>query len=402
LDKGGLQGGFGPLSGPPKPDDNPLKASRPLSSTAVVSPSYPFGKGDSQRSGLFQAKDLTAVVHWSSMTEQFFFAVTEATQVAEVRRHVVALAGKLGFSETEVGKVAIVATEAATNLAKHALQGEVVVRLIEDQDRRGIEILALDNGPGMVNVAQSLRDGFSTAGSPGTGMGAMSRLARSFDLHSDPKGTAVFAEVWPGRASESKSPDAMDIGAVCRAKRNEVACGDGWGAASFTGRVLLLLVDGLGHGLGAATAAQEAIRIFRSTLQHSPARIVESAHAALRSTRGAVLGIAEIDLSQKLVRYAGVGNISGVIVSDGGSRHLMSTNGIVGQDVRKVQEFSYPFPTDAVLVLHSDGLTSHWNLSNYPGLLRKVPGLIAGILYRDYQRGSDDVTVVAARASVRQ
>ncbi|HVQ62946.1 MAG TPA: SpoIIE family protein phosphatase, partial [Terriglobia bacterium] len=169
------------------------------------------------------------------------------------------------------------------------------------------------------------------------------------------------------------------------------------------GRVLLLVVDGLGHGLGAATAAQEAIRSFRSNLQHSPARIVESAHAALRSTRGAVLGIAEIDLPQKLVRYAGVGNISGVIVSDSSSRHLVSTNGTVGQDVRKVQEFSYPFPTDAVLVLHSDGLTSHWNLTNYPGLLRKAPGLIAGTLYRDYQRGTDDVTVVAARAaSVRQ
>ena len=252
------------------------------------------------------------------MTEQFIFAVTEASQVAEVRRQVVALASKLGFNETDVGKAAIVATEAATNLAKHAVQGEVVVRSLEDQDRSGIEILALDKGPGMVNVAQSLRDGYSTAGSPGTGMGAMSRLARSFDLHSAPeKGTAVLAEVWSGRASEGKSPDSMDVGVVCKAKRNEVVCGDGWEAASQPGRVLLLVVDGLGHGLGAATAAQEAIRIFRSNSQHSPARIVEAAHAALRSTRGAVIGIAEIDLSQKLVRYAGVGNISGVIVSDG-------------------------------------------------------------------------------------
>jgi anti-sigma regulatory factor (Ser/Thr protein kinase) len=209
------------------------------------------------------------------MTEQFIFAVTEASQVAEVRRQVVGLASKLGFSATEAGKAAIVATEAATNLAKHAVHGEIVVRLLEDQDKSGIEILALDKGPGMVNVAQSLRDGYSTAGSPGTGMGAMRRLARSFDLHSDPtKGTAVFAEIWSGRASESNSPDAMDIGAVCRAKRNEVVCGDGWEAASFTGRVLLLVVDGLGHGLGAATAAREAIRSFRSNLQHSPARIV--------------------------------------------------------------------------------------------------------------------------------
>jgi anti-sigma regulatory factor (Ser/Thr protein kinase) len=333
------------------------------------------------------------------MTEQFIFAVTEASQVAEVRRRVAALTGKLGFSESDAGKAAIVATEAATNLAKHAVQGEVIVRQLTAPDRNGIEILALDKGPGMVNVAQSLCDGYSTAGSPGTGMGAMSRLARSFDVHSAPgKGTAVLAEVWSGRASEAK-PDAMDIGVVCRAKRNEVVCGDGWEAASQPGRVVLLVVDGLGHGLGAATATQEAIQIFRSNSQHSPARIAEAAHAALRSTRGAVIGIAEIDLSQKLVRYAGVGNISGAIVSEAGSRHLVSSNGTVGQDVRKFQEFSYPFPTDAVLVLHTDGLISHWNLSNYPGLLRKAPGLIAGILYRDYQRGTDDVTVVAAKAT---
>jgi anti-sigma regulatory factor (Ser/Thr protein kinase) len=332
------------------------------------------------------------------MTEQSIFTVTEASQVAQLRRHVTALAGKLGFSETDASKAAIVATEAATNLAKHAVHGEVVVRSLTTPDRNGIEILALDKGPGIVDVAQSLRDGYSTAGSPGTGMGAMSRLAGLFDLHSAPeKGTAVLAEVWSGRATGSL--DSMELGVVCRAKRNEEICGDGWETASQPSRSMLLIVDGLGHGLGAATAAREAMQIFRSNSQYSPARIAEAAHAALRSTRGAVIGIAEIDLSQRLVRYAGIGNISGAIVSDQGARHLVSNNGTVGHDVRKVQEFVYPFPTDAVLVLHTDGLISHWNLNHYPGLLRKAPGLIAGILYRDYQRGTDDVTVVAARAT---
>src|SRR5262245_41049880 len=115
--------------------------------------------------------------------EQLVFAVTEASQVAQVRRQVVALAGKLGFTETDLGKAALVVTEVATNLVKHAVQGEVVVRLLEAHQRTGIEILALDKGPGMANLAQSLRDGYSTSGSPGTGMGSISRLARLFDLH---------------------------------------------------------------------------------------------------------------------------------------------------------------------------------------------------------------------------
>jgi len=335
-----------------------------------------------------------------TMTEQLFFAVTETSQVAEVRRQVVALAGKLGFSETDSGKVAIVATEVATNLAKHAVEGEIVVRCVAAPSKTGIEILALDKGPGIMNIAQSLSDGYSTAGSPGTGMGAISRLATQFDLHSVPKkGTAVMARIWPGRSVEATSPALLDVGVVCRAMRNEVICGDGWQAVSLPGRKLLLVVDGLGHGLGASIAAQEAIRIFRANLDQNPARIVESTHAALRPTRGAVIGIAEFALSERVIRYAGVGNISGAIVDGSTTRHLVSTMGTLGHDVRKVQEFSYPFPDRALLVLHSDGLTARWNLEAYPGLSVKAPSLIAGVLYRDCQRVHDDVTVLAASSA---
>jgi len=51
-----------------------------------------------------------------------------------------------------------------------------------------------------------------------------------------------------------------------------------------------------------------------------------------------------------------------------------------------------------MLVLHSDGLVSHWSLDAYPGLAARDPSLIAGILYRDFTRGRDDVTVVVAKA----
>lgn len=334
------------------------------------------------------------------MTEQFVFAVTEASQVAEVRRQVVGPASHLGFSETDLGKVAIIVTEVATNLVKHAVHGEVVVRWLEDRGKRGVEILAVDKGPGMANLSDSIRDGYSTAGSPGTGMGAMSRLAGRFDLHSAPdKGTVLMTQLWSGGSPDGASSESLDVGVICRAKPGETICGDGWDTINLPGRKLLLVVDGLGHGPQAATAAQEAIRTVRAHARQRPARIVELAHAALRPTRGAVLGVAEMDLSQNLIHYAGVGNIAGAITSTAGIRHLVSVNGTVGHDIRKIQEFSYPFPRNALLVLHSDGLTSHWNLDHYPGLLMKSPGLIAGVLYRDYQRGTDDVTVLAARVA---
>src|SRR5262245_24587999 len=212
------------------------------------------------------------------MMGQLVFEVTEASQVAEVRRHAIAPASTLGFSDTDVGKLAIIVTEVTTNLVKHAVQGEVFIRWLETGGKSGFEILALDKGPGMTNVAQSQRDGYSTSGSPGTGMGAMSRLAGRFDLHSLPaKGTAVMAQVWSGCDAGLNVANSLDIGVVCRAKQNEIACGDGWETGSFEGRQLLLVVDGLGHGVAAATAAQTAIRIFRSNLHQGPSKIMDLA-----------------------------------------------------------------------------------------------------------------------------
>ena len=336
------------------------------------------------------------------MSEQLFLAVTESSQVAEVRRQVVALADKIGFGETDQARVAVLVTEAATNIVKHAGQGEIVARLVESSGGLGIEVLALDQGPGILNPAESLRDGYSTAGSPGTGLGAINRLAGRFDFHSVPtRGVAVLAQLWPRPGAHTEPTNSLDVGAVCRARANETICGDGWETASLTGRALFLVVDGLGHGLGAATAAQEARRVFRANVHHNPARIVDSIHAALRATRGAVLGVAELAGHEACLRYAGVGNISGVIVTEGSQRHLVSMNGTVGHDVRKIQEFSYPWPDKALLILHSDGLASHWSLDDYPGLIGKPVSLVAGVLYRDHQRKNDDVTVLAARPSFR-
>ncbi len=66
---------------------------------------------------------------------------------------------------------------------------------------------------------------------------------------------------------------------------------------------------------------------------------------------------------------------------------------------RKFQEFAYPFPKGATLVMHSDGLISRWTLDAYPGLAAHDPALVAGVLYRDFQRGRDDVTVLVARGA---
>ena len=323
--------------------------------------------------------------------------VTEISQVAEARRAATGLADQLTFDEADIGTIALIVTEAATNLVKHATGGEILLYALQSGEVGGIQVLALDKGPGLANAAQAMRDGYSTTGSPGTGLGAMERLATLFDIHSVPgAGTALLASLWSKPLSNSQPPP-LEVGALSLPKPGEVVCGDRWAVTWFPERTLILVADGLGHGPGAAEAAMEAVRTFHERAALTPAAIVESIHAALRGTRGAALAVTEIAPSQEAIHFAGVGNISGVVLSSEGSRQMVSHNGTAGHSARRIQEFTYPWSSDALLVLYSDGLVSHLHPERYPGLLRHNPDLIAATLYRDYTRGRDDVTVVVAR-----
>jgi anti-sigma regulatory factor (Ser/Thr protein kinase) len=331
------------------------------------------------------------------MTDQVHLQVKEKSAVAEARREVTGLARTFGFSENDVGRVAIVVTEATTNLVKHTPQGQLLARAFDRGGVTVIELLALDQGPGIANVGESLRDGYSTAGSPGTGLGAIKRLSDEFDIYSAPgKGVALIARLWPRKPAGGIRPAPLEIGAVCLPKPGEVARGDAWAVEWRGGHCIILVVDGLGHGPDAAVAAMTAVNALRTHPQLSPAALIEFAHGALRSTRGAALAVADLDLAEE-VRYAGIGNIAGVVRAPDGARHMVSHAGIVGHEVRKFQEFVYPWSQDSLLVMHSDGLATQWNLDQYPGLAGRHPSLIAGVLYRDFARGRDDVVVVVAK-----
>jgi anti-sigma regulatory factor (Ser/Thr protein kinase) len=309
------------------------------------------------------------------------------------------LAARLGFNETVRGEIAIVVTELATNLARHAKSGEIVLRSYPvGGNGYGLEVLALDRGPGITNQKEAFRDGFSTSGTPGTGLGAVSRLSHAFDLFtSTDSGTAVIARFEEPRDNDN-SGLPMDVGCVCLPVRGEAACGDAHRVEHLSSaRTMILVADGLGHGLHAAEASRQAVRLFRENPALEGPRLLEILHAGLRSTRGAAVAVADVRHGQREVRFTGVGNISGTLVSGTATRSMVSQNGTVGAEARRIQEFVYPLVDDALLVMHSDGLGTRWQLNQYPGLRLKHPSLIAGVLYRDYRRERDDVTVLVAR-----
>jgi len=340
---------------------------------------------------------------WDGEVIDFAVPVTEVSQVGEARRLISTVTRRLRFDETAAGKAAIVATEMAGNLVKHGGGGEIIVRPLAHGERQALEILALDRGPGIADVAKSLRDGYSTAGTPGTGLGAVARLSDGFDLYSAPgQGTALLSRLW-SRAAPPGGTDGFhepaEHGAVCLPVTGEEAPGDSWEIQQRPGGWRLLVADGLGHGPFARDPAQRAIGAFRETPAGSPAEVLEACHAALHGTRGAAVAVADVDLEAGTVRFAGVGNVAATILGEGPSLYMVSLNGIVGQGAARFREFSYPWSPGALLVMASDGLSTRWKLDSYPGLAARHPSLIAGVLYRDHGRPRDDITVVAVRAA---
>ena len=332
-------------------------------------------------------------------------SVEDLGGVGQARRYAIKLAEALQFSTPEIDRVAQVATEAATNIVQHAGRGEILLRPIVLEPSPSLEVLALDRGPGMANVAQALRDGFSTVGSPGMGLGRIVRLSTCFDTHSAPgKGTGILSRI--SRVAPKRPMEAdLEWGVVCVPKRDEEVCGDAWALTTGQGRNTVLIVDGLGHGRLAFEAAQQVLHAFWEHPGERPESNLKALHEAMRAShtgRGAVAAVAEIDWRQRELRYAGAGNIAGTLVPiEGRASSLVSHSGTLGDNVTRFQEFIHRWPEKGLLILHSDGLSSPWQLESYPGLTQKHPSLVAGVLYRDFANRRDDVVVLVGRERAR-
>ncbi|MEJ8826099.1 ATP-binding SpoIIE family protein phosphatase [Variovorax humicola] len=329
--------------------------------------------------------------------------VVEPNQVGEARRAAARLTHELGFDEATCGRAALVVTELGTNLARHAKGGVMLLGCTTNGKGRILEIISTDQGPGMADVRQSMVDGYSTGGSPGTGLGAVRRLAADFHVFSVPAtGTVIVARV--GAAADTAGVadhQAFSVGGICLSAPGETVCGDNWSVRLHGNKAQVMVADGLGHGPQAAEASQAARQVFE-TAAGPPHAILVRAHGLMRSTRGAAVAIAELDATTGSLLFAGAGNIAGRIISGVDDRSLMSQNGTLGVQVRKLADTPYAWPAHAIVVLHSDGITTRWNFDDAKGVLQQDPVLIAAWLLRGNRRGRDDATVVVVRRAWEQ
>ena len=322
------------------------------------------------------------------------FPMDDISRVGEARRHAATLAMRANFDEVKAGQLAIVVTELATNLVRHARRGELLLAVREGAGE--VEVLSIDHGPGIADVSRSMGDGFSTGGTPGTGLGAVRRMARDFDLHSSvPAGTVILARLGPDAGK--RSADALQVGGVAVPKHGELVCGDAWAVAIDGSCATVALADGLGHGLDASEASIAALDVFATDPGRDLTQVLDKMHARLRSTRGAAVTLVRADTSTSRLRSCGAGNVAARVVSGAYDRSLLMQHGTVGLQMRRPEPVEQDWPQHAMIVVHSDGIGTRWAPDSVLPVLGRDPSLAAALLLRDHSRGRDDATVAVVR-----
>jgi anti-sigma regulatory factor (Ser/Thr protein kinase) len=318
--------------------------------------------------------------------------VEDASAVASCRTAGLTLAARLGFPSSRADQVALAVTEAASNLYKHARQGTLLLRVNRDREQPGIELVTIDAGPGLSDVSAALRDGHSTAGTLGIGLGAIRRLADFTDLYSVPgHGTALVARFWP-----VPGPSVIRCAGLIRPITGETECGDDFGAVQAGDTVTAVLCDGLGHGPLAAAAASQAVAAVLDQPGGEPAALLERAHRRMSGTRGGAVGI--VQLTGSVARFAGLGNVAASILSGDTRKSMLSVPGIAGFQARVIRQFEYDVPPGAAVILHSDGISSRWEVAAVPGLAARDPLVIAAVLLAEAGQHRDDAGVLVVKS----
>lgn len=328
--------------------------------------------------------------------------VVEPVAVGAARRVAGELADRLGFGSVRVAEVELAVTEIASNLHKHAQDGAVAVRSVRGITDRAVEIVAIDAGPGMADPARSARDGESTAGSLGIGLGTIARLADAHRLSSQPgRGTVLTARFHPHRGPLAEIAENRPAG-LTRPISGERISGDAYAFRHAPGRLAMLLCDGSGHGPLAASAAQTAVRVFCGQPFTAPDQAVRLLHEGMRGGRGGAVAVADLDLAGGTVTFAGLGNVSAAIVAEGQKRPMVSLPGIAGYQSRTIRSFEYPLPAGACVVMHSDGLSARWTVGGAAGVHLTDNALVnAATLLGVAGTRADDASVVVATVPAR-
>lgn len=330
------------------------------------------------------------------------FEAYDRSYFAILKKEIRALAVSAGFSESKVGEIDIVVAELVSNLVKHAGGGRLYVKLVEDGDLQGIEIISIDNGVGMTDVTRMVADGVSTKNSLGHGLGAMRRLSEVFQVYSHKDwGTVILIRMFEEPLPHFRKPAMVDIKSVITPKQGETACGDGFYSVVTNRYIKLLLGDGLGHGIDAETAVKQAGEAFTFCIENEPQQIIRYINTNVKRTRGLVASVAVFDIEEKKWKICGVGNITTRIVQSNGMKNYTAYNGIIGLNVpNTLNAVELAYEKNQYILMCSDGLKTKWDLLKYPAILRYDLSVLCSSLIKDHSRNTDDISAMACKINL--
>ncbi|MCF6406018.1 ATP-binding protein/SpoIIE family protein phosphatase [Chitinophaga filiformis] len=328
------------------------------------------------------------------------FNVDDRSYLAILKREVHRLSIQCGLTEKKIAEIDIVVAEIGSNIIKHAGHGEVLV-MLTDTPQPAIEIIAIDSGPGITDLARMMQDGISTARTLGHGLGAVKRLSDFLQIYSVKGwGTILVSRFFIKPADQYTPKPGAEIRTLLVSKPGERVCGDDYYVRSDRAGVRVFLGDGLGHGIEANKAVAAAVNSFRYCMLSDLSEVLRQMHDDVKRTRGLVGTIAVFSNKTHTWKICGVGNIHTRMLTAATSRTHLPYNGIIGHNMPRTmneQEVSHEPGKEQILILCSDGIRTRWDMMKYPAIFRYDMSVLAAAIYKDNARKTDDMSVVIVK-----
>jgi len=332
--------------------------------------------------------------------KQQAFNLTDRSYLNILKKDILKIGQKVELSPKKLAELDLIVSEIATNLLKHAGGGEIIVRPLTETNNRGVELLSIDKGPGMTDPAKMIEDGVSTTNTLGHGLGSIKRLSDQFQLYSVKGwGTVLLSRVFQ-QPPESFPVSKIGVYPIVLNKPGESVCGDAYAFKFNPYFVKVMLADGLGHGPLANQASEKACEVFRKSAFNNPSDIINDIHKQVKDTRGLVATAAVYDIVNKIWKICGVGNISTRQCNAITSKTHMPYNGIVGLNISsRLESQTIRNETGGYMVFCSDGISTRWETSKHPSVFKYDLSILAAVIYKDYARHSDDMSVIVVKVN---
>ncbi|MFI5160665.1 MAG: SpoIIE family protein phosphatase [Sphingobacteriales bacterium] len=331
------------------------------------------------------------------------YNASDRSYYAIIKKETHSMAVTAGFESKRIAELDIIVAEMTSNLNKYADGGEILLGHVKEPDNEYIEVICIDDGPGIADTRKMAKDGFSSTSTLGHGLGSINRLSDKFDIYSQTGwGTIVLSRIYKKPQIKTRTKAKMEVRPLVLCKPGEKMSGDGFVCLADDKKARLMLADGLGHGPDANLAMNTAVNALNACTFATPVEMLRFMHSFIRKTRGVVATVITIDFDKNTFDIAGVGNIATKLQGAVDSKNHLSYNGIVGHTIpNTMNDQSMNFNEYQQFVLCSDGIKSRWDLGKYPGLQKQDLGLQAAVIYKDFARRNDDMSIVMVKLNAK-